>query len=409
MRYSFSVVPCVLIVALIAGCGGSSGSGGVTLMKLENFQSASVVIGQANFSGDGSNQGGSMGANTLYSPYGNAGFDDGILYVSDYDNNRVLGYHGIPQANNMPADFVVGQVDFTSDVSGEASDEMDGPHSAVAAAGKLLISDNMNHRILIFDPAPESGPGNATVVVGQSGFDLFGSGCSATEIYSPENHFVAAGRLIVADSNNHRVLIWNTIPETNGEPADIVLGQDSFDTCSANDNNQDGAADGGPTGRTLDEPTGVWSDGNRLVVLDTNNHRALIWNTFPQSNFEPADVVLGQADFTSATAPATSDSTFNSPYIGVASNGRQLAIADSGNNRVLVWETFPTANLAPAGVVLGQENFTNNTENDDNQDGGDDGQPSARTLHYPAGVHITRDGTLIVSDESNNRVLVYTQ
>ena len=35
---------------------------------------------------------------------------------------------------------------------------------------------------------------------------------------------------MVADTDNNRVLIWNSIPTTNGANADLVLGQDNFTT-----------------------------------------------------------------------------------------------------------------------------------------------------------------------------------
>lgn len=401
MRYSPAFVLCVVVFPFIGGCDSSSGSGGVTLMELENFQPASVVIGQADFTGGDGNQNAATDANTLNNPYGNAGFANGILYVGDYSNDRVLGFQGVPQANDMPADFVLGQPDFTSNASGDGADEMNGPQSPGVSGGKLFVTDYNNNRVLIFDPAPDSGPTAATVVVGQSDFDLSSSACSDAGMSSPESHIAVDGKLIVADSSNNRVLIWNSFPGVNGEAADIVLGQQSFDACNAN------TGEANPTASTFDYPTGVWSDGTRLVVLDSDNNRALIWNTFPETNFEPADVVLGQADFNSNDWSAASATTFNYPYIGVASNGQQLAIADSDNHRVLVWETFPTVNMAPADVVIGQGDFTSNMPNDDDQDGSVDAEPSARTLHRPSGVHITRGGILIVSDRSNHRVLVY--
>ena len=67
----------------------------------------------------------------------------------------------------------------------------------------------------------------------------------------------------------------------------MVLGQNSFTNCIANDDDQDGADDGVPTARTLASPTGVWSDGTRLVVADKSNNRVLIWNSFPTTNFTP--------------------------------------------------------------------------------------------------------------------------
>ena len=225
------------------------------------------------------------------------------------------------------------------------------------------------------------------------------------------------GKLIVADSNNNRVLIWNTIPTTNGAPADVVLGQGDFTHNTANDDNQDGVADAAPTARTLYYPSGIWSDGTRLIVADGNNNRILIWNTFPTSNFAPADVVLGQGDFTHSThnddnqdgvADATPTArTLYYPYF-LDSNGTQLFVTDSDNNRVLIWNSIPTVSFTPANGVLGQGDFTHNAANDDNQDGVADAAPTARTLFFPAGVHIFGK-TLIIADYDNYRYLIYKQ
>lgn len=51
----------------------------------------------------------------------------------------------------------------------------------------------------------------------------------------------------------------------------------------------------------LNHPNGIASDGTHFVVCDTWNNRILIWNSFPTENTQ-ADVVLGQKDFTSFTA-----------------------------------------------------------------------------------------------------------
>ena len=49
---------------------------------------------------------------------------------------------------------------------------------------------------------------------------------------------------------------------------------------------------GGPS--VLNHPTKVTTDGTRLIVADTYNHRVLIWNKIPTENYSPADVVIGQ-------------------------------------------------------------------------------------------------------------------
>ena len=55
----------------------------------------------------------------------------------------------------------------------------------------------------------------------------------------------AGGRLAMADTGNHRVLIWNTAPTQGGVPADVVLGQ------SAGDQGGSGGAGGTGVGGLL--------------------------------------------------------------------------------------------------------------------------------------------------------------
>ena len=90
-------------------------------------------------------------------------------------------------------------------------------------------------------------------------------------------------------ADNNRVLIWNTFPTTNGQAADVVLGPAGLHL-----------PDRRPTTSSrMSSPTGVSSTGKQLFVADTSNSRVLVWNTCPTANGQPADVVLGQPDFTS--------------------------------------------------------------------------------------------------------------
>jgi hypothetical protein len=95
----------------------------------------------------------------------------------------------------------------------------------------------------------------------------------------------------------------------------------------------------------------------KLFVSDALDNRVLIWNTLPVGNV-PAGVVVGQANFTTGTS-GTSRTQMNQP-IGIAVAGGRLILSDAVNNRVLIWNTIPTVNSAPAEVVLGQSTFTTN-------------------------------------------------
>src|SRR5207244_4371225 len=113
------------------------------------------------------------------------------------------------------------------------------------------------------------------------------------------------------------------------------------------------------TPTTLRLPTAVASDGVHLAVADTNHNRVLIWNRIPTSNDAPADVVVGQPNFTSTSLPGNTPNarSMRGPQGVWIQNGR-LYVADTQNNRVLIFNRIPTANGAAADVVLGQTDFS---------------------------------------------------
>ncbi len=369
-------------------------------LAFTDFQNASVVIGQPDMSTNA--QLPSATATSVGHPYGNPALVNGVLYLPDYGFDRVLGFSsGIPTSNGASADFVLGQPDMTSSATSSTADGMAGAQTVVSAGGKLLVDGYSNSRVLIWNTIPTSTQVPADLVVGQPGFGSSSTACTATGLDEPESIFTVDGKLIVADSHNNRVLIYNSIPTSNGAAADLVLGQSSLTSCYKNAGV--GADSPTVTAATLDYPSDVWSDGTRLIVVDRNSNRVLIWNTFPTSDLQPADVVVGQSTMTGNIAAAGA-AGLDGPYF-LASNGNQLFVADANNNRVLIFDGIPTTNGASAVHVLGQSDFTHVTSDDDAQTG-TSGTPTARTLDNPAGFLLT-DQALIVADENNYRYLVY--
>jgi hypothetical protein len=380
-------------------------------INLRTFQAASVVIGQADFAGNLPNQNGSVAANTIASPYGNPSrTKNGMFYVPDYGNNRVLGFSSIPSMNDASANFALGQPDLVSRNFGNNADQMHGPETTALNKTMLLVDEYGNSRVLIWKNAPTSNAVPADIVVGQAGFGTNVDSCAAGGLKHPESIAVAKGKLVVGDSSNNRVLIWNKIPTTDGQPPDLVLGQNNSTTCVTN-NNGSGAA-GAPSAANFDYPAGVWTDGKKLVVADADNNRVLIWKKFPKSSFQPANVVLGQLNFTTnakdndgsgGVGANPNHSGLDFPYY-LISNGSQLFVADEGNNRVLVWNN-PKSNFQHADVVLGQPNFTCGVRNNDGT-GCVSGATSAKNLSEPRGFFIFKK-QLVVTDGSNHRYLIF--
>jgi hypothetical protein len=53
-------------------------------------------------------------------------------------------------------------------------------------------------------------------------------------------------------------------------------------------------ANGSVDAQGLNHPTSVCSDGTHMFVVDTGNNRVLVYNTIPGSDFASANVVVGQ-------------------------------------------------------------------------------------------------------------------
>ncbi len=121
-----------------------------------------------------------------------------------------------------------------------------------------------------------------------------------------------------------------------GQPADLALSSMGFNEA------------GGPL--LFNHPAGIATDGTRLFLADTYNNRVLIWSKLPAGN-EPPDLVLGQKDF-HGNASGDGRDRMNFP-ITCASDGTRLLVADTNNDRILIWNEAPKSNGAPADLVLG--------------------------------------------------------
>jgi hypothetical protein len=169
-----------------------------------------------------------------------------------------------------------------------------------------------------------------------SGVD-FGKSGGPLSFNHPKGICTDGRRLLLADGNNNRVLIWNSLPGPD-TPPDLVLGQKDFY-----------ANDPGAGRDQLNWPVAVATDGQRIVVADTNNDRILIWTSWPTSNGEPASIVLdGKNKFEFGRPNKTG---FSWPW-GVWTDGTRLAISSTMGGYVYVWNSFPIRDNQPADLYL---------------------------------------------------------
>ncbi|MDP8988533.1 MAG: hypothetical protein M3N41_00440 [Acidobacteriota bacterium] len=288
---------------------------------------------------------------------------------------------------------------------------------------RVLIYPNINQTVpaATAEIPPQSGRcpvcgGTATVVLGQPDFDTTTTTptvpITASSMHLPTAVATDGHILAVADTSNNRVLLWKSIPTVNGQAADIVLGQTGFTSVALVT----------VTASAMRGPQGVWIQGSKLFVADTQNNRILIWNTIPTQNNQPADLVLGQPNFTTSPPINQVDLTLTAAAnimlspTSVTSDGTHLFVADLGYNRVLIWNTIPTTNQAPANFEIGQVDMTKSISNDTAHLCASNGTDSSGNATYPGTCAFTlnfprfalSDGTrLFVADGGNDRVLVY--
>lgn len=148
---------------------------------------------------------------------------------------------------------------------------------------------------------------------------------------------------------------------------------------------------GAASASTLNVPIGIAIYNGKLYIADAGNNRVLVYNTIPTASNVAADAVIGQPNFTS-TASGTTASSLNGIQ-SIASDGTYLAISEWSNARVSFW---PIANPTSASFFWGQPNGTSNTVNN--------GGRSATSMGAAAGLAYL-NGKFYVGDVSNYRVL----
>lgn len=315
---------------------------------------SAVVIGQADAYSEGPQAGGRGPERGLFLPTGLA-MADGLLLVADGWNHRVLAYDGALDQNDPEPVWWLGQPDLSSIEPNRGGDagaaSLYWPFGVTWHDGWLWVCDTGNRRVLGWNVSPATGfdpTRPADVIVGQAApgdrDENRGAEVAADSFRWPHAIAVvpdAAGEVLwVADAGNHRLLGWR-LPVDGDRPADLVLGQPGFTSAAEMPHVPQGPS-------RLRFPYAATALGGELLVGDTANNRVLGWREpAAQQIATPADAVLGQHGFDPAGenrwTAVTSDG-FCWPY-GLSAvrdarphgHGDLLAVADSGNNRVVLW------------------------------------------------------------------------
>ena len=141
---------------------------------------ASLVVGQPNFVSGGS----ATTASTFNFPVGIAFDGSGNLWVGDTTNNRVLEFQPA-FATGMSASLVLGQANFTSSGTATTQNGLFNPFGVgFDSSGNLGVADFGNNRTLGFAP-PFSTDQNASLVLGQANFTSSAKAETAASEISP--------------------------------------------------------------------------------------------------------------------------------------------------------------------------------------------------------------------------------
>ncbi len=261
---------------------------------------------------------------------------------------------------------------------------------------RLIVCDSGNHRVLIWNTVPTEDQSPADVVLCQPNFDSEGPAARGrgpeNGVHLPTGVIVANGKLVVADAWHHRILVWNDVPTQSDTPPDYAIGQCNLTEVETNRGEK-------PSLRGFYWPYGIAWINNRFYVADTGNRRVLVWEGLPESD-RPADRMFGQPDESASEenrgGPVAADSLrWPHDFTGC---GDQLFVADAGNHRVLCWNQHPNSD-GPADTVIGQKDFTSSYELPYDAQG-------AQRLRFPYAIDCC-DNVLAVADTANNRILFW--
>lgn len=383
----------------------------------------------------------------------------GNLFVADPANNRILifdhssvsqpGDQGNPIAN-IPAKEAIGQADFVTATANPGatlgktaytnlSDKTELRFPAALAldgVGNLFVADAIA-RVLVYPSAAQVRGGTASRIVGipaQQGIAqpplpsvneyVFGA-TVAGSAYSggPGGLFVIADSLYVVDTSYHRILQfppaagWDAEAATAMSPKAVaVFGQANFNTSLSN-----GVANGVPSASSFLYPGGAAYANNELFLVDSGNHRVLVFDGIAAATtLPPAVRVAGQPGFTynavnliegreyslgsiSWASGISSKKTTVAPVVAIDRATAYVYVSDPGNHRVLAFSDYRKLDGTQiADFVIGQTDLSSNLIN---SPANDSKTPGNTGLNTPTGLAVDAAGNLWIADTGNARVL----
>ena len=226
---------------------------------------------------------------------------------------------------NESADIILSGFGFNN--SGGKS-KLNHPVSVSSNGERLAVTDRFNNRILIWNSVPNKKT-DPDIVIGQQNFTTQNHGSGLNQLNFPGQVIITPdNKMLVADSENHRVLVWTTFPTVSGQSADYAIPVTNY-------------VDMGDSW-----PWGVWSNGEKTIITATVAENVLLWNSFPGPS-TPPDVVLYSSQIGTPRS--------------IISNGEYIMIGDenasgpcsgvNGARSTHVFTSWPTSSRDPDACV----------------------------------------------------------
>lgn len=327
--------------------------------------------------------------------------DGNYLYVVDH-GNRMIRKVGILSTEVIT---LAGSASSSAiDATGTAATFFN-PAGIISDGTNLYVADENNHKIRQI----EISSGIVTTLAGSGSYGAVDATGTAASFGYPYGLVIENGNLYVTDRGNNNI-------------RKIVLSTQAVSTLAGNLGTQ-GATDATGTAASFNSPCGISSDGVNLYVADQGNNK--IRKIVIASKVVTTFAGTGIAGATDAAGVLAS---FYAP-IGIATDGSNLFVTDSGNNKIrkvaiLSREvsTFAgTSLLYPGGIatdgtnlfvadmgnhkirkiVIGSGAFS--TWAGTGSGGVLDGAGTAATFFYPTG--ITSVGTKLYVTDSNGHTI----
>jgi uncharacterized protein (TIGR03437 family) len=217
-------------------------------------------------------------------------------------------------------------------------------------ANSVAIVDAPNHQVILWPDA--AAPHAESIIVG-------------SELVNPVSVALDGQHLFVGDAALHRVLVWNSLPSADNQPADAVLGQSSLTSINIAETGAD----------TINRPAALASDGTNLFVADDLDRRILVFTA--ADSVLARNSVVNSASFAAGplapgtlitiTGPGLAETSTSAPDDGVQRlpaklggveaifNGEPLALLSVSASQLRAQLPYDTANASSASLYIRTE------------------------------------------------------